>query len=254
MPVTIRTPLLVAAAVLLAACGRDAQTEGDVTTTTSDGALAMSMSGDSADQRGVALVRVVNTVPDASELTVRADEAHALPGVGYKEVSEYQSIDNNWVRFQVSGSPTDPYAPLETNREMLTDGYRYTMVVLRDENGTGYRTRVLRDEIPAPDATRAHVRVIHAASGVNELNVVAQGSETLFDGVNYSSEAGFKQVAPWSGTLEFRTQDGNRRLLTLPNVDLQAGSAYTIVVTNKAAGGDIEAFWFSDAQSPAPMR
>ena len=53
---------LIAATALLAAC-RDAQTEKDVTTRTANGEAATSMSGDSADKRGMALVRVVNAVP-----------------------------------------------------------------------------------------------------------------------------------------------------------------------------------------------
>jgi hypothetical protein len=196
----------------------------------------------------VALVRVVNAVPDLQQLMIRGDNMMELPAVDYQKVSPYQNIDQNWTRFEVSGAPGGAYAPIETNREMLSNGHRYTMLILREEEGTELKTRILRDEISS-DATKAHVRVIHAARGTDEINVVAAGGETLFDGINYASEAGFKDLTPWKGTLEFRTEDGNRRLLTMPAVDLQAGSSYTIVLTRKNAS-TLEAFWFADTPAP----
>ena len=245
---SLRTPILLMGAVMVTACNKDAQTEDNVTTSTADGTVSTSMSGDSADERGVALVRVVNAVPDMQRLMIRGDNLLELPAVDYKTVSPYQSIDQNWTRFEVSGAPGGMYAPIEANREMLSDGHRYTMLVLREEEGTELKTRILRDEISS-DPTKAHVRVIHAARGTDEINVVAAGGETLFDGINYSSEAGYKDLTPWKGTLEFRTEDGNRRLLTMPDIDLKAGTSYTIVLARKNAS-TLESFWFADTPVP----
>lgn len=247
MTSTIRTASVVLCAFVLAACSREAQTDKEVVTKTAAGEASTSISGDSADERGQALVRVLNAVPNVSGLSIRSDETHALPAVDYRKVSAYQPIDQNWVAFQVSGAPSGDYAPLETNREMLTDGHRYTMVVMREGEGTGFTTRILRDEL-GTDMTKAQVRVIHAAKDAGEIDVVAPGGETIFDNVNYTSEAGFKGIAPWNGALEVRNEDGKRRLLTLPVIDFKAGSSYTIVVT-KGASGKLESFWFEDTPS-----
>jgi len=236
---------LVAATALLTAC-RDAQTEKDVMTRTSTGEADVSMSGDSADKRGMALVRVVNTVPTTKRLVVRADPDHKLTAAEYRKVTEYQPIDRNWVTFEVSTSGDSVFEPLATNREMLTDGHRYTIVVMRD-SAKGYETRVLRDEI-SDDTTRAFLRVIHAARGIDEVNVVQRGVEnTLMEGVNFTTEAGYKPVEPWTGTLEIRSESGNRLLHSIPNLNLQAGRSYTIVLTRNAAGR-LESFRFDDSQ------
>lgn len=244
----MRTPtvmgVILALAALSGAC-RDAQTERDVTTRTSTGEAAVSMSGDSADTRGVALVRVVNAVPTRGRLIVRADADHQLPVAEYRTVTEYQPIDRNWVTFEVSSSNDSTFEPLATNREMLTDGHRYTIVVMRDSAG-GLETRVLRDEI-SDDATNAYLRVIHAARGTNEVNVVQRGGDTLLDGVNFTMEAGYRAVTPWTGTIEIRSESGNRLLHTIPNVSLQAGRSYTIVLTRNAAG-KLDSFRFDDSQ------
>lgn len=233
--------------MLFAACAKDAQTENEVTTQTANGEASTSISGDSADKRGEALVRVVNAVPQLNALRVRADSTHVLPVVDYKGITPYQAIDRNWVSFQASASPGDVFEPLEANREVLSDGHRYTMIVMRDADGSGFQTRVVRDDI-SDDMTRAHLRVIHAAQGIDEVNVIARGGDELFSGVNFTSEAGFKDLTPWAGTLEFRTEDENRLLLTSPKVDLKAGRSYTIVLS-RGTKGTLEAFWFEDMQS-----
>lgn len=231
-------------AAVFAAC-RDAQTDKDVTTRTSGGDAAVSMSGDSADKRGVALVRVVNAVAGEPRLVVRADRDHQLAAAEYRKVTEYQPIDRNWVTFEIGTASDTVFQPLATNREMLTDGHRYTIVVMRD-SAKNYETRVLRDEI-SDDTANARVRLIHAARGVDEVNLVRRGGDTVVDGVNPTMEAGFVAVDPWTGTLEVRAESGNRLLLAMPNVSLQGGRSYTIVLTRNAAG-KIEAFRFDDSQ------
>lgn len=235
---------LITATALLAAC-RDAQTEKAVETKTSAGDVSTSMSGDSADKRGLALVRVVSAVPGKT-LVVRADPEHQLPVTGYKEVTAYQPIDRNWVTFEVSTTPDGAFTPLATNREMLTDGYRYTIVVMRDSSAKGFETRVLRDEI-SDDTSKAFLRVIHAARGLDEVNIVERGGDTLLDGVNFAMEAGYRAVTPWTGTLEVRSEDGKRLLHTIPNLSLKPGHSYTVVLT-RGAGGKVESFRFEDSQ------
>ena len=234
------------AALALVGC-RDAQTEKDVTTRTSGGEAATSMSGDSADKRGMALVRVINAVPSENTLVVRAGPNLQLTAAEYKKVTEYQPIDRNWVTFEISTTNDSTFEPLATNREMLTDGHRYTIVVMRD-SAKAFETRILRDEI-SDDTTTARLRVIHAARGIDEVNIVQRGdsNKTLLDGVNYATEAGFRAVPPWTGTLQVRTEDGNRLLLSIPNITLSAGRSYTIVLTRNAAG-KLESFHFDDSQ------
>jgi hypothetical protein len=150
------------------------------------------------------------------------------------------------VTFEVSATGDSAFEPLATNRELLTDGHRYTIVVTQD-SARKFETRVLRDEI-ADDTTNAMLRVVHAARGVDEVNIVRRGVEgMLLEGVNFTMEAGYRAVDPWSGTLEIRNEDGNRLLLTIPNLTLQAGKSYTIVLTRNAAG-KLESFRFDDSQ------
>ncbi len=235
---------LFAATALLAAC-RDAQTGKNVATQTSGGDVSTSMSGDSADKRGMALVRVVSAVPGKA-LVVRADPEHLLAEAGYKQVTDYKPIDRNWVTFEVSTTGDSAFKPLATNREMLTDGYRYTLVVMTDSGAKGFETRVLRDEI-SDDTSKAFLRVIHAARGIDEVNIVERGGDTLLDGVDFAMEGGYRALTPWTGTLEVRSEDGKRLLHMIPNLSLKPGHSCTIVLT-RGAGGKLESFRFDDSQ------
>ena len=89
--------------------------------------------------------------------------------------------------------------------------------------------------------------MIHAAPRVDEVTVVAKGGDELFNGINFSSEAGFKDVDAWTGTLEFRTEDGKRLLGSMKDVTLTPGVSYTIVLSN-GKQGKFESFWFQDQQ------
>jgi hypothetical protein len=242
-----RTVWVLAAGAAAAACtGKDVQTDDSVATATSEGAMSSSISGDSADKRGVALVRVVNAAPAASSLSVRSDEMRQFGAVSYMDVTPYKPIDGTWVAFEVTGSAGGTYVPLTTNREMLTDGHRYTLVVMPTSDGASFETRILRDEI-SDDPARAQLRVIHAVPGVDEIDVVKRGGDEIFGDVNYSVEAGFKALEPWRGTIEIRNADGGKVLSTVPDAYLEGGKSYTVVVTKKA-NGSYDAFWFQDSQ------
>ncbi len=230
--------------LMLVAC-KGAQSDAAVATATSEGDASMSVSGDVADERGQALVRVVNAVAGSKGLQVRGDTAHMMPTSNYKGVTEYHPIDNTWVKFEVMGQIGGVMMPLEANREVLTNGHRYTMVVMREEGDAGFTTRILRDEI-SMDHVKSYLRVIHAAPNAGEIDVQVKGGDKIFEGVNFTSEAGYKELDPMSGVLELRSEDGDKLLLSLPKVDLKAGTYYSLVVT-KSASGKLEAFWIEDS-------
>jgi hypothetical protein len=246
MPAFRTTALAIAAMIATQACAKESQTDKAVETKTADGQLSASISGDSADKRGVALVRVVNAAATSKDMQVRADDQRMFPAVKFKEVSIYTPIDQAWATFQVGDSSTSAYAPLNTNRELLTDGHRYTIVVLRSEDGSTYETKVFKDVIEN-EAGKARLRVIHAAPGAGEIEVSARSGEKLFSDVDYGDEDGFKSIAPWTGVIDVKSKDGKTTLFSTKAMTLDAGKSYTMVVT-RTAKGKLEAFWFEDQQ------
>lgn len=248
MPALRTTALAFATLIATQACSKESQTDKPVETKTAEGQLSASISGDSADKRGVALVRVVNASSTSKDLQVRADDMRMFPAVAFKKVSPYTSIDQTWAAFQVGDSSASSYTPLSTNRELLTDGHRYTLVVLRSEDGTKYETKVIKDVIEN-ESGKARLRVINAAPGAGEIQVYERSGEKLFGDVDYGDDDGFKSIAPWTGMLDIKSKDSKTTLFSTPAMTLEAGKSYTVVVT-RSAKGKVDAFWFEDSQVP----
>jgi hypothetical protein len=78
------------------------------------------------------------------------------------------------------------------------------------------------------------VRVIHASSDAGEVDVYAkERDKALFDGVNFRSEVGYKEVEPMTATIEVRPKGKKSTLATASNVKWEAGKTYTIIVTGR---------------------
>jgi len=222
---------------LLAACS-GAKTEKPVVTNAAD--TTVSASGVDAARRGKSMVRLVNAVPGAAAVDLSADDKSVFTAVAYKAVTPYAEIGDNMVKMKLLGAGG---APLADNAETMTDGYRYTVVALPKKDG-GVQLKVVRDEV-VPDSGKVKLRVIHAAPGLGEIDVLVPGQkDPLFDNVNYGMEAGYKDVKPMTGVIEIRGEHGSAPI-RIKSMKYEAGKAYTVVVSGPA-GQKAEVTVFDD--------
>jgi len=71
--------------------------------------------------------------------------------------------------------------------------------------------------------------------------------KALFDGVNFRSEVGYKEVEPMTATVEVRPKGKKSTLATTSNVKWEAGNTYTIIVTGRVrAAPKLEAVTVED--------
>jgi hypothetical protein len=260
----ILTYSLLSGALLIAGCKN--QTEGDVTTKSSEGAVT-TPAGDSAENRGTSLVRVVNAVPGSGSLWVRADRETPFDTVDYKSVTPYHEIRGNIVRFAVFprsstraidwakdtaiGTPSDS-GSLASNTETMRDGERYTIFLMPNDEGQGVTMRIVNDRLER-DSAKAQIRFVNAAPRAGELDLTMQGREdAVFDNVNFKSEAGFKSIDPVRGIpLTVRRDDGRTSVAPVRGIkQLQAGKSYTVVVTGLP--GQWEVITFEDEIDAKP--
>lgn len=240
----VRFVFVTATAMTLAACQKDdAQIK-----TTSDGGTNMSPSADSANARGHSMVRVVNAIVGGKEIGIKLDDATIFENVKPASVTDYREVDAKLAKFTVlpMGSMDAPQTP--ERDQVMMDGNRYTVVLLAEDVSKNV-LRVVQDEL-IPDSAMARIRILHAAPGGPELDVKAAGAaDKLFSGVDFKSEAGYKDVTPATMNLEIRAKDQDKVLLTIPKLELARGTSTTIVVTG---AGKLAYFMFVDAMM-APM-
>ena len=87
MRIHTTTLLLLSLASGLTACKGDRDTDTQaIETTTAEGSLA-SASTDSAEHRGVSMVRMINALPSAKDASVSADDRAMFSGIGFKTVT-----------------------------------------------------------------------------------------------------------------------------------------------------------------------
>jgi hypothetical protein len=191
--------------------------------------------------------------------SIYAGDSLAFANVAFRSVTDWKEMPDDYFGFKVvnAGARADDDA-LAENREKLGNGGHYTILALPDDEADADNDgtlRVLDDDLKPITDGKARVRFIHAVSGLDdELSVFVRGSdEALVDGVNFSREAGWNEEDPIQGaTLEVRTEDSERPLVTIPNVNLEAGKIYTYVITG--AGQRAEVIQFSDSVAHDPDR
>jgi Domain of unknown function (DUF4397) len=250
----IRFSVVLLALVLLAgACSRESQQTQPVTTTTEE-ATSTAPPAKEVEKRGKTLVRFIHAMPGNPVLDVFADDAKAFVNITYKTVTPYKelagklpptptvaevSAPSNKLQFTFRIRPVahDTTPPLAENSEVLTPGNHYTVIALPGAEGKKPSLKITSDDLTPARSDKARVRVIHASSDAGEVDVYAkERDKALFDGVNFESEAGYKEVEPMTATLEVRPKGKKNTLATASKVKWEAGKTYTIIVTGRAKG------------------
>jgi hypothetical protein len=240
---TVLVTLTTAAITVTAACKGDNADDQAVQTTTADGRLA-SPSADAAEHRGTSMVRMINALPTGNATSVSADDKSIFSAIDYKTVTPYTEVTENIARFRLQGAGRD--TTIASNNEMLMDGSRYSLIALPEKDG-GVRLRVLKDEL-ASDTTRARLRVLHGITGVSEIDVLFAGNtDAIFDNVNLSSDAGYKDVDAINTTLVVKA-DGSGKQLLRKEMRFLPGHSYTVVLTG--TGQRVESIVIDDQALP----
>lgn len=239
--------LAAATVVVAGACQKDSSP----IKTTSTGETNVSSPSDSMAASGHSLVRVVNAVTAGGDVTVQLSDQPLFRDVKPGSVTDYREVTNNLADFTVRAAGIADGFMIAEKERILRDGNRYTVFLIAEDIARS-SLRVVRDDV-IPDSGKARIRVMHAAPGAPELDVSILGTtEKLFSGVNFKSEAGYKDLAPGSVTLELRAKDVTKVLLRLPAMTLERGTATTIVITGAGKLGFLK---FTDAlmaQTPKP--
>jgi hypothetical protein len=214
-----------------AAC-RDTRDTGAVTSRMgSDTSVAPP--ADVAERRDVAMVRVVNAIPGSTALTIWAGDSVAFSGVAYQSTSGWQQIRDDRFKFQIKSSADAE--PLAENRENLQGGGHYTIVALPSEDANERNLRVLDDDLKPVPVDKARIRFINGIAGDTDVDLMLSGREDpLFDGVNFTHEAGWNEIAPTSGSLFVRPDNGQNALARIADVKLEGGKSYTFILTGRA--------------------
>ncbi len=236
--------VLLAAVTVITAVG--CKKDDAVIKTTSNGEINLSASADSADARGHSMVRIVNVGNSGKDVALQLGDQTLFDNVKASSVTDYREVAANLAKFSAHAPGSSDTAALAQNDQILMDGNRYTVFLIAEDLSRN-TLRIVKDEV-IPDSGMARIRVVHAAPGGPELDIsIANAKDKLFSGVNFKSEAGYKDIDPAKVVLEVRGKDESKVLLRIPAMDLKRGTATTVVITGASKLAFIT---FTDAAVP----
>jgi hypothetical protein len=187
-----------------------------------------------SDASGDALVRVAHLSPDAPAVDVYVDGGSVITNMGFEIVSDYLALPPGPHRVELRPTGTAAAAPAVLTQDVtLESGAAYTVAGVGPLASLGLR--VFEDDLAAPPAGSAFVRVIHGAIDAPTVDLVTTSGTTLV--ADAAPAAATPYAAVPAGTYDLVVQDSATAavLLTAPPVELGAGITYTIAVVGGGA-------------------
>jgi hypothetical protein len=225
--------LVLAGAVTMTACSRDTDKQ-PIASETPSGA-STSPPAAAANERDKAMVRVVDAVP-GPPIDVTAEQEPVATQVTFPSVTPYKEVPASADDFAVKIEGRTDGPVLADNSESIMGGRHYTLVAFPGKEDDKVAVKVISDDMAMPAEGKARVRVINAASGAEEIDLVAKISkDVVLDDVSFREASSYKEVDPSIGALEVRSADG-KKMLAQPSLTLDAGKSYTIVAAGKISG------------------
>jgi len=204
---------------------------------------------DSGD--GTGLLRMMHLSPDTPTVDVAIDSVTdpgvglVLSGVGYGDVSPYQSVPAGTYTVSVRAAGADPATPpVLATTVMVAAGTATTIA------GTGafadLEFTVVPDDLTLPPAGQARARVVDASMSGSPVDLALAGGPSLATDLAFPGHTEYVDVPSGPGTLTVTPASGGP---TDVPVDLAAGSVSTVLVLDRDGGG-VEIRTALDAASP----
>lgn len=222
----------VTATLLITACSKSPQPAQ----TTVDGQTSTSPSAAQARKKLNTLVRFINATQTPKDLYYRvaADRDVAVfTRVPFETVTPYTELPSGRPdahhEIKLYSASNGVGVPLARNSQVENAGRRYTVLAV-DEDGKPVLT-VITDNLTPPASGKAKVRVIHAAPGIDKLDIFHSGYEdSIFQGVGFALVTEYKEADPGDAALAVRKRGSKTDALKIKSVKLEAGKLYTIVL------------------------
>lgn len=198
------------------------------------GSVAL-ISGSPAAAQGETKVRLAHFSPDAPAVDIYIDGKKKLTNVPFQAVSDYTSLSAGRHVFELraSGTAETSTAALTVSQDFVA-GKNYTVAAV-DQLAT-IKGQVYTDDISAPEAGKAKIRVVHAAVGSPDIDVAAKGQTPFIQALSFSNASEYISLPAGPYELEVRVSGTKDVLLSKP-VTLQGGGVYSIA----AVGGSGQA-------------
>ncbi len=189
-------------------------------------------------QSGTAKVRVVHASPDAPAVDVYLDGNKVLTNVPFFTASDYLDVPAGRHDIQVTPTGDPNTAGIDAKGVTVEAGKAYTIAAtgkLADIKPT-----ILSDNLAAPAAGKAHVRVIHFSPDAPAVDIKVAGGPTLISNLAFPKDSGYLPVDAGSYDLQVTPAGKSDVVLDLKGTKLEAGKIYDVFAVGQLANLKVE--------------
>ncbi len=213
--------------------------------------LALGLALPAAAADGMARVRVIHASPDAPAVDVFVDGNAVLTNVAFPAISQYLTLPAGAHTVAVAPAGQGAGAAVITANPTLAADGAYTVAAV----GTlaNIRGEIYNDNLAAPAAGKAHVRVIHASPDAPAVAVKVASGPTLISSLAFPNASDYLPVDAGTYNLQVTPAGANDVVIDLPNTTLTAGTIYDVVAVGQLANIRAEVATFTpQAQNTLP--
>jgi hypothetical protein len=198
-----------------------------------------------------AMVRVVHASPDAPGVDVYVDGQRAVTNLQFKQATDYAALPAGGRKVQVFATGTGPSGRAVIDATLdLADGRAYTVAAVNTL--ARLEALVLTDDLSAPAAGKAHLRVVHAAPDAPAVDVAVRGGPVVFSNAAFKAATRYTPVDAGSYAFEVRPTGTPQAVLTTPAIALGSGGIYTVFALGQVSADTLTAVALVDS-APGAM-
>lgn len=188
-----------------------------------------------AAQSSNGLVRVIHASPDAPAVDVFVDGTRVLAGVEYTGVSNYLPVPAGEHTFVVAPAGAGVGGAVITATANVQAGAAYTVAAIGQL--ANIQGKIFADNLSAPAAGNAHLRVLHLSPDTPAIDVKTQDNAvTLVSNLAFPNAAGPTPVAAGTYDLKVTAAGSTDSVIDLNDVVLQQGAVYDAIAFGLFAG------------------
>lgn len=195
--------------------------------------LALVMVPAAFAQSGNAKVRVVHASPDAPAVDVYVNGTKTLTNVPFFTASDYLDLPAGTYRVQVSPTGQPASAAVIDANATIEAGKAYTVAATGQV--ANIQASIVVDDLSAPAAGKAKVKVYHFSPDAPAVDVKLKGGATLIPNLAFPNASDYLEVDAGSYDLEVTPNGVATVVIDLPGTSLAAGNIYSVFATNVVA-------------------
>jgi hypothetical protein len=201
-------------------------------------------------QSGTAKVRVVHASPDAPAVDVIVNGQRALTNVPFFTASDYLDLPAGSYDIQVVPTGASEPVVIDAQDVSIAAGMAYTIAATGEL--ANISATVLSDNLAAPEAGKAHVRVIHFSPDAPAVDIRVAGGPALLSNLAFPNASAYTPVDAGTYDLEVTPAGSTDVVLPINDVALEAGRIYDVFAVGELANLRVEPVVTTPAAAAAP--